>query len=150
MQHADLPILAGFLPEVLGGNWAEAHLRAQMDATHEFLVLVNITAAQETVVGFAEFYCVLDECHLLNFAILRPWQQQGVAPIFMQQFLQLIRQRNCVQCLLEVRRSNHRAVRLYENAGFKHVGTRSNYYPPQDNAGVREDALLYSWSLSVS
>lgn len=150
MQLADLPALAECLPEVLSGNWAEAHLQSQMHSSHEFLVLVRNNATQQTIVGFAEFYCVVDECHLLNFAILRPWQQQGLGRIFMREFLLAIHKRDCVRCLLEVRCSNQQAVRFYEKTGFILDGVRRAYYPPVAKDGRREDALLYSWSLSAS
>jgi ribosomal-protein-alanine N-acetyltransferase len=106
--------------------------------------------AQETLVGFAEFYCVLDEFHLLNFAILKPWQHQGKAQIFMKEVAGVMRERGCVQCLLEVRRSNLRAVRLYVKTGFVLSGVRPGYYPSLEKDGPREDALLYSWSLPES
>src|SRR5688500_18897739 len=150
MQSSDLPTLAAFLPAVLSGSWSEGQLQAQMHSNHEFLVFTIDGTSHETLVGFAEFYCVLDECHLLNFAIFRQWQQQGFAQLFMHELLQVIRKRGCSQCLLEVRRSNQRAVRLYEKTGFKLVGVRRDYYPPLDTDASREDALHYSWSLSDS
>jgi ribosomal-protein-alanine N-acetyltransferase len=149
MRRSDLPVLAECLPALLGGNWAEKHLQSQMDSSHEFLVLVT-NDAQETVVGFAEFYCVLDEFHLLNFAILQRWQRQGAATFFIAELLRMLRERNCVQCLLEVRRSNVPAVRLYEKAGFVPSGMRAGYYAPLEKDGLREDALLYCWSLPES
>jgi ribosomal protein S18 acetylase RimI-like enzyme len=155
MQSGDLPTLAECLPEVLSGNWSVAHLQSQMVSSHEFLVLVRNDAAQETAVqetigGFAEFYCVVDECHLLNFAILRRWQQQGLGRIFMRELQLAIHKRDCVRCLLEVRRSNQQAIRFYEKTGFILDGVRRAYYPPLDKDGAREDALLYSLSLSTS
>jgi ribosomal-protein-alanine N-acetyltransferase len=149
MRRSDLPVLAEFLPALLGGNWAEKHLQSQMDSSHEFLVLVT-NDAQEAVVGFAEFYCVLDEFHLLNFAILKRWQRQGAATFFINELLRMLRERNCVRCLLEVRRSNLAAVGLYEKAGFICSGVRTGYYPPLEKDGLREDALLYCWSSSPS
>ena len=162
MQLTDLPALAGLLPEVLSGNWSVAQLQSQLHSNHEFLVLVKNATAQENaalpetgtsseiIVGFAEFYCVLDECHLLNFVIFRTWRQQGLAQLFIRELLHEIRERGCVQCLLEVRRSNLPAVRLYEKTGFVLNGVRPGYYPPLEKDGLREDALLYSWSLSAS
>lgn len=149
MRRSDLPVLAESLPQVLAGNWSEQHLRAQMNSGHEFLVLVT-AETRENVVGFAEFYCVLDECHLLNFAILKRWQNQGRAKIFMQELAEVLRARGCAQCLLEVRRSNLPAVRLYEKTGFVLNGVRPGYYPPLAKDEPCEDALLYSWSLPAS
>ena len=48
------------------------------------------------------------------------------------------------RCLLEVRRSNKAARRLYQGSGFALDGVRKNYYP---KAGGREDALLMSREL---
>lgn len=149
MQHRDLPALAEALPEVLSGNWGKQHLQSQMNSNHEFFVLVTEEGPQ-AVTGFAEFYCVLDECHLLNFAILRRWQRQGLAKIFMQELGGVMRERGCLQCLLEVRRSNVAAVRLYETTGFVLNGVRPAYYLSLTNDEPREDALLYSWSLSAA
>jgi [ribosomal protein S18]-alanine N-acetyltransferase len=147
MQHSDLPVLAEFLPQVLSGNWSVAHLEAQMQSHHEFFVFSGQGSA-EVLAGFAECYCVLDECHLLNFAIFKQWQRQGLAQLFLGEFLRMIRARGYAQCLLEVRRSNHAAVCLYEKNAFKLTGVRKNYYPAQAKDGADEDALLYSWSSS--
>ena len=150
MQVRDLATLSRYLPEVLSGTWSEESLQSQMHSNHEFLVLANEDVNSQIIAGFAEFYCVLDEFHLLNFAIFKPWQRQGLAQVFMQELLLVLRKRDCVQCLLEVRRSNERAVNLYEKTGFKLVGVRPAYYAPLVSAGPREDALLYSWSVSES
>ena len=46
---------------------------------------------------------------------------------------------------LEVRVSNARAKAVYECYGFRHVGTRRNYYPA--GASAREDAVVMSLAL---
>ena len=46
---------------------------------------------------------------------------------------------------LEVRVSNARAKAVYERYGFRHVGTRRNYYPADGSA--REDAIVMSLAL---
>jgi ribosomal-protein-alanine N-acetyltransferase len=48
--------------------------------------------------------------------------------------------------LLEVRPSNHRAIRLYEQFGFVTIGRRKNYYPARHHS--REDALVMRFSFA--
>ena len=45
------------------------------------------------------------------------------------------------QLSLEVRVSNFRAIRLYQQLGFIQVGERRGYYPTADEH-LREDALV--------
>jgi NAD-dependent DNA ligase len=47
--------------------------------------------------------------------------------------------------VLEVRESNHRALHLYEQHGFKRVGLRKAYYPAL--RGERESAIVMSLKL---
>jgi ribosomal-protein-alanine N-acetyltransferase len=46
---------------------------------------------------------------------------------------------------LEVRRSNERAIAVYETYGFRRVGERKNYYPV--SAQQREDAVVMNLRL---
>ena len=41
--------------------------------------------------------------------------------------------------------SNVRAKAIYERYGFRHVGTRRNYYP--NGSAAREDAVVMSLAL---
>ena len=49
--------------------------------------------------------------------------------------------------LLEVRPSNHRAIRLYERFGFTSIGRRKNYYPARHRS--REDAIVMRFSFAT-
>jgi ribosomal-protein-alanine N-acetyltransferase len=48
------------------------------------------------------------------------------------------------QLLLEVRVSNHAAIALYQNEGFREIGQRPGYYPA---ANGREDARVLTRAL---
>ena len=52
-----------------------------------------------------------------------------------------------LQAVLEVRARNQAAIGLYEHLSFTQDGYRPQYYPPLEEGGPKEDALLMSRSL---
>ncbi|MBI1772926.1 MAG: ribosomal protein S18-alanine N-acetyltransferase [Burkholderiales bacterium] len=83
---------------------------------------------------------ILDELHLLNFAVDLPYQGQGYAKLLMGKLFTYTSEHAHTSILLEVRRSNVRAISVYEGAGFTSIGVRKGYYPAHD--GQREDAIV--------
>jgi [ribosomal protein S18]-alanine N-acetyltransferase len=74
--------------------------------------------------------------HLMNVAVDRPLQRQGIATALIERLFELA-DGPTEQYTLEVRTSNEAAIRLYERFGFRSAGRRRGYY--HDN---REDALI--------
>jgi ribosomal-protein-alanine N-acetyltransferase len=74
--------------------------------------------------------------HLMNVAIDPDRRRTGIATLLLDRLLELVDDPDA-QYTLEVRESNHAAIRLYERYGFRSAGVRRRYY--QDNG---EDALI--------
>lgn len=81
----------------------------------------------------------VDEIHLLNIAVAREHQGQGIARALLGLLYARCRDRQASLLWLEVRPSNERACALYIREGFVEVGRRKGYYPAPDG---REDALV--------
>jgi [ribosomal protein S18]-alanine N-acetyltransferase len=96
------------------------------------------------VVGFINYWLVLDELHLLNVAILPEERRRGHARRLIEHMLDFARQSSCRVVMLEVRRSNEAALAMYRNFGFSSVGMRPGYY-----ADNNEDAILMNLPLPV-
>ncbi len=76
--------------------------------------------------------------HLMNIAVDPKVRRQGIAVALLTALLERIDDgTGSVQLTLEVRPTNHPAIKLYERFGFRSAGTRPRYY--QDNG---EDALI--------
>lgn len=147
----DLGPLPQALPGLLGGNWSLELLEQLVQeqnspGAHQLRVLSPSAAgsAAVPVQAFAEFVVVLDECQLLNIAVLPGHQRQGLGRQLLAELLREAVALGCVSCVLEVRRSNAAALRFYAAAGFEQVGLRKDYYPVAGEAGGREDALLFA------
>ena len=63
---------------------------------------------------------------------------KGYGTFFVSEILSLLCEKGYEEVLLEVRESNHRAIKLYERVGFTFYRRRKNYYEKPT-----EDALCY-------
>jgi [ribosomal protein S18]-alanine N-acetyltransferase len=74
--------------------------------------------------------------HVMNVAVDLDRQRMGLASALLSELYAQVADKDA-RFTLEVRRSNHVAIHLYEREGFRAAGTRRRYY--QDNG---EDALV--------
>jgi ribosomal-protein-alanine N-acetyltransferase len=96
--------------------------------------LLVMTDDDDTVVGYAILWCILDQGELANIAIVPARRGEGLGRALLLQVLDVARARGVQQLFLEVRASNEVAINLYLRQGFEEVGVRKNYYgrPPED------------------
>lgn len=86
----------------------------------------------------------VQEAHLLNLCVRREVQGNGLGARMLAHLLQVARSHDAEQMFLEVRRSNVRALKLYQASGFAQIGVRKAYYPAEEG---REDAMVLRCSL---
>jgi ribosomal-protein-alanine N-acetyltransferase len=91
----------------------------------------------DEVAAYGGMWLMIDEGHIITFAVDPAWRRQKVGERLLLAFLDLARDRGAHEATLEVRLSNLPARRLYEKFGFRPVGLRPHYYS-DDN----EDALI--------
>lgn len=90
-----------------------------------------------TVVGFCSYWRVVDEVHINNLAVLPTCRRQGIGRALLTRILAEAAREGVTRALLEVRRSNDDARRLYESLGFTVAGIRRGYYSqPTEDAVV--------------
>lgn len=82
---------------------------------------------------------VLDEATLMDIAVNKAHQGQGLGHKVLKHFMLQCQAREVSTIWLEVRQSNHAAIKLYEKAGFSLIEKRTNYYPTENG---HEDALI--------
>lgn len=77
------------------------------------------------IIGYIAFEPILDEVHILNLAVGKDFQRQGIASSLLGFVLE-----RPAKFYLEVRESNQAAKKLYEKHGFAVIATRKKYYAP--------------------
>ena len=86
----------------------------------------------------------LEEGHILNLCIDKPWQGKGLGNLLLVHLHSHISQLSAKYCFLEVRKSNHIAIRLYQKFNYQVIGIRKNYYPTTEG---REDGIVMKKTL---
>ncbi|MBF0344691.1 MAG: ribosomal protein S18-alanine N-acetyltransferase [Nitrospirae bacterium] len=86
------------------------------------------------VIGYVFVQAVFDEAHILKLAIHPEFRRQNVGSLLVAHIVDTLTILSCEKILLEVRRSNDIALRLYEGFGFKKLSVRTDYYidPTED------------------
>ncbi len=79
----------------------------------------------------------VDAWHVMNVAVDDAYRRRGLARRMLRELFRRTWEDGTTGYTLEVRVSNHGAIRLYERMGFQPTGIRRGYYT--DN---REDALI--------
>jgi len=90
------------------------------------------------LVGYAGYWKVVNEAHLVNLAIHPSFRRRGLGKKLLKFLLQDIQRQRINIVTLEVRQSNLVARRFYEKLKFKKIAIRPHYYTDTD-----EDAIVY-------
>ena len=96
-------------------------------------------SSREYIIGFAGFWVMADEAHLINIAVRKSYRCQGIGELLLISIIDLAAELNTSTITLEVRASNTAAQSLYSKYGFVQVGLRRGYYVSE-----REDGVLMS------
>ncbi|RPI24859.1 MAG: ribosomal-protein-alanine N-acetyltransferase [Acidobacteria bacterium] len=87
----------------------------------------RVTRKNGQVSGYLIGYVSSLEIHIANVAVSPAFRRQGVARRLMLDVLEGTNLR-CTSAVLDVRESNHPAIRLYLSLGFRPIGRRPRYY----------------------
>jgi ribosomal-protein-alanine N-acetyltransferase len=118
------------------GNFADS-LRSGYEA--------QLLDAGGVILGYFVAMKGVDEVHLLNITVAPGYRGQGWARVMLDALALWARAQGAQWLWLEVRASNVRAQRIYEQHGYRRVGERRSYYPA--TRGRREDAVVMSLKL---
>jgi ribosomal-protein-alanine N-acetyltransferase len=117
------------LTEEIARPWSRIWIAREIASGH-------VRRDHDSPVGFLVAWHVADELHILNVATASAMRRRGVAAALLVEGLAYARANAIRILILEVRRSNRPAIRLYRKLGFTALGMRPGYYA--DNG---EDAI---------
>lgn len=135
MQLSDLPSVMAIEKAVQDNPWDYSAFEKFLEIGQAVVLLVK-----GKIVGFIMISTVVDEAEILNIAVAKGHQGKGFGNLLIQHVISLAKKEKVKKIFLEVRKSNHRAIKLYKRNGFKLQNIRKDYY--QSKSG-REDALVF-------
>jgi [ribosomal protein S18]-alanine N-acetyltransferase len=138
----DLDAVAALEAECFTNPWTREMLEQEVQQSHVARVYV-LRAEGYRVAAFCTCWLVYDELHINTIAVHPDLRRKGLATVLMRHLLHEAESQGAHRALLEVRRSNVPAQRLYEALGFVVAGTRRNYYShPEEDALVLTRTVL--------
>lgn len=139
MTTGDIPRVVAIERASYTMPWSEATFRGLLRRRDAEMVTAEVDGE---VVGYAAFWCVVDQGELGNVAVTAEWRGAGIGARLVDDVLRRAARRGVREVFLEVRPSNTVARRLYEHLGFRPVGRRRNYYQrPLEDAIVLRRAV---------
>ncbi len=135
MTAADIPAVLEIERRSFPTPWPRDAYTHELD--HNRTAVYLVAHRDETLVGFAGMWVVMDEAHITTIAVDPPVRGQGIGERLLIALIDRASERGGRWIQLEVRRSNVVAQNLYRKYRFRDVGVRRHYY--SDNG---EDALV--------
>ncbi len=140
MTAADLAAVFAIEHRAHVAPWSQTMLGDCLTAGYCCLVIERETE----IIGHGIMQRIVDECHILNLCIAPEHQRQGLGCVLLRRLLALGRQNAATMAFLEVRASNHSALKLYQREGFNEIALRPQYYRTTQG---REDAIVMACAL---
>jgi len=118
--------------------WSEKMFRKELNVSMSKNLVARIeTEEGRDLAGYVNYWIFAGESHLNNIAVRRDYRRKGIASKLMAEMIRESRKEGARRGTLEVRRSNHAAIGLYEKFGYVVKGMRPNYYDD-----TKEDGLI--------
>ena len=147
MTRTALPAVLRLEQSAYAHPWSERNFLDSLQAGYQAQLLTAGPAQTPELLGYFVAMKGVEEVHLLNITVAPACQRQGWARVMLDALSIWSRGQGAPWLWLEVRVGNARARAVYESHGFRHVGTRRNYYPASATSPRGEDAIVMSLAL---
>jgi ribosomal-protein-alanine N-acetyltransferase len=140
MQAEDAEAVAALSADAGAARWDAEAFRRELLLPHARLRVIE-GGASFAIAGFAVWWHVVDEVHLLNIVVAANLRRGGLARALMDSMLDDARSAAARAIELEVRAGNTPAIALYTAYGFETLGRRKRYYADGEDALLMEHVL---------
>ncbi|KRQ87701.1 Mycothiol acetyltransferase [Caloramator mitchellensis] len=113
------------------------------ELTRNKVAKYRVLLKNERVIGYYGLWLLYGEGHITNIAIHPEFRGIGLGKMLLDDILSVSRENKMHALTLEVRVSNHIAIKLYKKYGFIEVARRKGYY-----SDTGEDAIIM-WKYDI-
>ncbi|MBF0338094.1 MAG: ribosomal protein S18-alanine N-acetyltransferase [Nitrospirae bacterium] len=131
MTTDDLSAVLRIEDRAFSSPWSRRSFVYELDSD---IAICLVASRADKVIGYVCTQALFGEAYILKLAVHDKFRRQNVGTLLIGSTLEVLHGLFCEKVLLEVRRSNEPALRLYECFGFKRLSVRSGYYtdPTED------------------
>lgn len=137
MIRRDMPEVLSIECDSFGFPWLEEHF---IRCLRQRNCIGMVAEHDERVVGFMVYELNKTKIHVLNFAVAREYQRQGVGTAMVKKLKQKLSAGRRTRIVLEVRETNLAAQLFFRASGFRAVSVLHNFYED-----TPEDAYLFAY-----
>ena len=138
MKKEDIPTIMILEKKLFSTSWEEEMFIEEIEKQYAYVMEIK-----DKIIGYICGWKLLDEFNITNIAIALDYQRKGFGKTLVQFLMSKLLDEKCFKFFLEVRESNHAAIKLYEKLGFIVIGSRKNYYhSPEEDAMVLGVSLI--------
>lgn len=134
MVEEDIDSVSQIEEQLFSKPWTKQDFMNSMSDRHNIYVVAE--NEQHEVVGYCGIWGVLDEGQITNVAVRTQDQGNGVGFKMLEELLLIGKNEGLQQFTLEVRKSNIKAIKLYQKLGFVEEGIRKDFYDKPVEDGI--------------
>lgn len=165
MKTQDIPVVGRIERESHLEPWSESAFARELTLPHSSVVIARMIPSPalpacrfhggrrrfgagagngptDVVVGYLCSWLVAGELQVHNITVATRFRSRGIGRRLLHQVLRDASSRKAELAVLEVRKSNLPALRLYERTGFVVVGERRDYYTIQPEPAILMEKKL--------
>ena len=137
MRREDLDRVLEIEVQVYRDTWSRSNYRFEIEENRFSLPVVMELEGQ--VIGYSVAWLMFEEFHIATIAVDPAFQRRGYGEFLLRAILGM--SDDAEYALLEVRKTNHKALSLYKKYGFRQYGVRRRYYRDGEDALVLRKEL---------
>ncbi|MCB0258824.1 MAG: ribosomal protein S18-alanine N-acetyltransferase [Calditrichaeota bacterium] len=137
MRLEDLDRVLEIEVQVYRDTWSRSNYRFEIEENRFSLPVVMELEGQ--VIGYSVAWLMFEEFHIATIAVDPAFQRRGYGEFLLRAILGM--SDDAEYALLEVRKTNHKALSLYKKYGFRQYGVRRRYYRDGEDALVLRKEL---------
>ena len=131
MTLSDLDKISGILTTDFDDFWNKNILKTELENSFSKYIVAKIDTE---IAGFAGVIDTVDQLEITNIVVRKSYRKQGIGNKLLQVLINIAKEDNKKEIILEVNNKNLSAIKLYEKNGFKNIGIRKKYYHNIDDA----------------
>ena len=131
MSRTDMPLILALEEELFPEDAWTPEMFASEFAQPPSRRLYLVAQAGDTLIGYAGMmFTGGPQADVVTLAVAPAHWSRGTGTALLTALIDEAARRGCTEVLLEVRKDNARARRLYLREGFAEIGIRRGYYQP--------------------
>jgi len=100
----------------------------------EYIRKFYVAVKENKIVGYIVCWLSDKTAHIYNISIKKEVQNQGIGSCLLEYLLEELKKDGFKTVVLEVRKSNSKAINLYKKFGFAEVKVLPKFYPDGEDA----------------